>query len=152
MLNNIPDLSDEERETIDLNMDIIKEELDQLDVEPLEYEQIKRIQDPEPIIVIPENLAPFVPKSTVYLSQFVPKDLNVRRFKKFKGKKIEKKIPYSRREKLLDKKAAMVRTLKELKVLKEQGEIDLEKFAGLLEKYSHKLKMIETALGKLSKK
>ena len=52
----------------------------------------------------------------------------------------------------MDKKAAMVRTLKELKVLKEQGEIDLEKFAGLLEKYSHKLKMIETALGKLSKK
>ena len=119
-------------------------------LEPLSYDDIKRIQDPEPIIIIPENLAPFVPKSTIYLTKFVPKDLNIKRFKSFQKKKIEQKIPYSKRERLMDKKAGIVRTINELKLLKEKKEIDVEKFAELMEKYSTKLKMIETAIEKVA--
>ncbi|MFX0077426.1 MAG: hypothetical protein ACFE96_18440 [Candidatus Hermodarchaeota archaeon] len=150
MISSISDLSKEERENVELNLSIVKDTMKEFDFEPLAYEDIKRIQDPEPIIIIPENLAPFVPKSTIYLTKFVPKDLNIKRFKSFQKKKIEQKIPYSKREKLIDKKAGIVRTINELKVLKENKELDVEKYAELMEKYSTRLKMIETAIEKLA--
>jgi hypothetical protein len=150
MISSVSDLSSEERANIELNLSVVKEIIKDFKFEPLDYEEIKRIQDPEPIIIIPENLAPFVPKSTIYLTKFVPKDLNIKRFKSFQKKKIEQKIPYSKRERLIDKKAGIVRTINELKVLKENKEIDVEKFADLMEKYSTKLTMIETAIGKLA--
>jgi len=152
MLKNLKDLSKEEKENLDINLSVVKENIKDNDVERLNYDKIKRIQDPEPVIVIPENLAPFVPKSTVYLTKFVPKDLNIKRFKNFKGKTLEKKIPYSKREKILDKKAGVIRTINELKMLKENKEIDIEKFAEMMEKYATKLKMIDTAIEKLGKK
>ena len=142
---------EDEKEIIENNIAIVNEDIEQLEANELEYDEIKRIQDPEPVIIVPENLAPFVPKTTVYLTKFVPKDLNIKRFKKFQHKKLEKKIPYSKREKLLDKKAGVLRTINELKVLKEENEIDIEKFATLMEKYSTKLKMIDTAIEKLAK-
>ncbi|MBY9019603.1 MAG: hypothetical protein KGD67_01000 [Candidatus Lokiarchaeota archaeon] len=150
MIQNLSELSNEERTSIELNLSIVKDMLKDQDLDLLDYEEIKRIQDPEPIIIIPENLAPFVPKSTIYLTKFVPKDLNIKRFKSFQKKKLEQKIPYSKRERLIDKKAGIVRTINELKLLKENKEIDVDKFAELLEKYSTKLKMIETAIEKLA--
>ena len=150
MLNKISDLSNEERESIELNLSIVRDIMKEFNFEPLGYDEIKRIQDPEPIIIIPENLAPFVPKSTIFLTKFVPKDLNIKRFKSFQKKKIEQKIPYSKREKLIDKKAGIVRTINELKVLKDNKEVDVEKFAELMEKYSTKLKMVDTAIEKLA--
>jgi hypothetical protein len=151
MLDNLSNLSSEDRENLELNLSIVKALLKENKVDPLEYDDIKKIQDPEPIIIIPENLAPFVPKTTIYLTKFVPKDLNIKRFRSFQKKKIEQKIPYSKKEKLIDKRAGIVRTLNELKALKESNEIDIEKFAELTEKYSTKLKMIDTAIEKLAK-
>ncbi|MFX0141146.1 MAG: hypothetical protein ACFFDN_46335 [Candidatus Hodarchaeota archaeon] len=151
MLKNLKNLSKEERENLEINISVVKDHLNEIDEEVLDYEAIKKIQDPEPVIVVPENLAPFVPKSTVYLTKFVPKDLNVKRFKNFQKKKLEQKIPYSRKEKLIDKKAGIVRTINELKQLKENKEIEIDKFAELMEKYSTKLKMIDTAIEKLTK-
>lgn len=151
MLNTLKDLSKEEMEGIEINLNIVKEQVNEISVEPLDYEEIKRIQDPEPVVIIPENLAPFVPKSTIYLTKFVPKDPNVKRFKTFQKKTLEKKIPYSKKERLLDKKAAVSRTINELKLLRENKEIDVEKFAELMERYSTKLQMVDTALEKLSK-
>ena len=151
MIKNIS-LSIDEKENIELNLSIVDENLNQNDVEPLNYEDIKKIQDPEPIIIIPENLAPFVPKNIIYLTKFVPKDLNIKRFKAYQRKKLEEKIPYSKKEKLIDQKAGVVRTINELKLLKESNEIDVEKFAELMEKYSTKLKMIESAIEKYGKK
>ncbi|MFX1328620.1 MAG: hypothetical protein ACFE91_10865, partial [Promethearchaeota archaeon] len=151
MLKNIS-FSNEERENVELNLSIVKDNINENDLEELEYEEIKKIQDPEPIIIIPENLAPFVPKNIIYLTKFVPKDLNVKRFKSYQRKKLEEKIPYSKREKLIDKKAGVVRTINELKLLKESNEIDVEKFADLMEKYSTKLKMIDSAIEKLAKR
>jgi len=151
MLKNLKDLSTDEKENLTNNLSVVKEYIKEIDEETLEYEEIKRIQDPEPVIIIPENLAPFVPKSTIYLTKFVPKDLNIKRFKNFQKKKLEKKIPYSKKEKLLDKKAGLIRTINELKIMNENKEIDIDKFAELLEKYSIKLQMIDTAMEKLSK-
>ncbi|MFX1357669.1 MAG: hypothetical protein ACFFA8_10310 [Promethearchaeota archaeon] len=151
MLEDLTNISSEERENIELNLSVVRDLLNDNKIESLEYEEVKKIQDPEPIIVIPENLAPFVPKTTIYLTKFVPKDLNIKRFKSFQKKKIEQKIPYSKKEKLIDKRAAVVRTLNELKALRESNEIEIEKFAELTEKYSTKLKMIDTAMEKLAK-
>ena len=145
-------LSTEEKESIELNLSIVDENLNQDDVEPLDYEDIKKIQDPEPIIIIPENLAPFVPKNIIYLTKFVPKDLNIKRFKTYQRKKLEEKIPYSKKEKLIDQKAGVVRTINELKLLKKNNEVDVDKFAELMEKFSTKLKMIDSAIEKLAKK
>jgi len=152
MLDNLKELTSEERENVNNNITIVNDIIKANNVEMLEYDEIKRIQDPEPIIIIPENLAPFVPKSTVYLTKFVPKDLNIKRFKSFQKKKLEIKIPYSKKEKLLDKKAGILRTINELKLLEKNKEIDIEKYSELMEKYSTKLNMIDTALEKLSKK
>ncbi len=151
MLKNLS-LSLEEQDNVELNLSIVTENLSENNVEQLEYEEIKKIQDPEPIIIIPENLAPFVPKSVIYLTKFVPKDLNIKRFKSYQRKKLEEKIPYSKKEKLIDKKAGVVRTINELKLLKENNEIEVEKFAALMEKYSTKLQMIDSAIEKLAKK
>jgi hypothetical protein len=142
----------EEKENIELNLSIVEENLKDNKLEQLSYEEIKKIQDPEPIIIIPENLAPFVPKNIIYLTKFVPKDLNIKRFKLYQRKKLEEKIPYSKKEKLIDQKAGVVRTLNELKLLKENNEIDVEKYAELMEKYSTKLKMIDSAIEKIAKK
>ena len=151
MLNSLKDLSKDELDNIEINISVVKDHVKEIDSDILDYEEIKRIQDPEPVIVVPENLAPFVPKSTIYLTKFVPKDLNIKRFKNFQKKKLEKKIPYSKKEKLLDKKAGIIRTINELKLMNENKEIDIEKFAELMEKYNIKLKMIDTAIEKLSK-
>ncbi len=151
MLKNLKDISSDEKNNLEINISVVKDFMKEIKDEILDYEEIKRIQDPEPVIVVPENLAPFVPKSIVYLTKFVPKDLNVKRFKNFQKKKLEKKIPYSKREKLRDKRAGVIRTINELKVLNENKEINVEKFAELMEKYSTKLTMIDTAIEKLSK-
>jgi hypothetical protein len=151
MIKNVAQLNEDEKESIRVNLSIVDAALKENELDPLDYEEIKKIQDPEPIIVIPENLAPFVPKSTIFLTKFVPKDLNIKRFKTFNQKKLEKKIPYSKKEKLIDNKAGLVRTINELKALRESNEIPVEKFAELMEKYSVKLQMIETAMEKLAK-
>ena len=151
MLQELSNLSSEEKSNIDGNLAIVTDILKENQMDTLDYDEIKRIQDPEPIIIIPENLAPFVPKSTIYLTKFVPKDLNIKRFKSFQKRKLEQKIPYSKRERLIDKKAGIVRTINELKLLKDNKEIEVEKFAELMEKYSTKMKMCDTALEKLAK-
>ena len=91
MIDSLKDLSKEEKENLQVNISVVKDNLKEYNVEDLDYDDIKKIQDPEPVIVIPENLAPFVPKTTIYLTKFVPKDLNIKRFKAFQQKKLEKK-------------------------------------------------------------
>ncbi|MBY9005795.1 MAG: hypothetical protein KGD63_03470 [Candidatus Lokiarchaeota archaeon] len=152
MLESLSEISPDEKAIIGDNLTIVRDHINQNDVEELHYNEIKKIQDPEPIIVVPENLAPFVPKSTIYLTKFVPKDVNEKRFIKFKQKKLEKKIPYSKKEKLLDKKTGVLRTINELKLLRENNELDIEKYTEMMEKYSTKIVMIDTALEKLRKK
>ena len=56
MISSISDLSSEERNNVELNLSVVKDVIKEFTLEPLSYEDIKRIQDPEPIISILENL------------------------------------------------------------------------------------------------
>ena len=49
------DLSSEEKSNIDGNLAIVTDILKENKMDILNYDEIKRIQDPEPIIIIPEN-------------------------------------------------------------------------------------------------
>jgi len=149
IINSIPNLSSEEINDVTDNISVCNDILKEIKIEELPYEKIKKIQDPEPIIIIPENLAPFVPKATVYLSKIVPKDLNIERFKKFKDKKVEKKTSYSEHEELESQKFGVNRTLLELKKMKMEGEIGLEEYTEQFEKYKKKLNEIETKIKNL---
>jgi hypothetical protein len=144
MIKTIPTLSADEIESIKNNISIVTELLRNIKINEISYEQVKKIQDPDPIIIIPENLAPFVPKATIYLSKIVPKDLNIERFKRFKNKKVEKKTSYSEKEKLDSQKFGVSRTILELKKMKNENEISIEDYTKLYEKYKKKLNEIET--------
>jgi hypothetical protein len=54
-------------------------------------------------------------------------------------------------DRLKNKKAGIGRTIKELKALYENDDIDITKFSELLEKYSVKLKMMESSVQKLER-
>lgn len=149
MINTIPNLKEEEIHSIKDNITVSDDIFKEIKIEDLPYEKIKKIQDPEPVIIIPENLAPFVPKATIYLSKIVPKDLNITRFKKFKNKRIEKKTSYSEQEKLESQKFGISRTILELKKMKKEGEIGLENYTELYEKYKNKLNEIEIKIKNL---
>ena len=145
MVNAIPNLNADEIQDIKDNITVSNDILKDLKVEKLPYEKIKKIQDPEPIIIIPENLAPFVPKATIYLSKIVPKDLNFTRFKKYKGKRVGN----SEHEELESQKFGVSRTILELKKMKKEGEISLEDYTEQFEKYKKKLNEIETKIKNL---
>ena len=57
----------------------------------------------------------------------------------------------SKIEKLLNKKAGIGRTIKQLKFLYEKNDIDINIFFELLEKYEIKLEMIKSNIEKLKK-
>ena len=149
MIKNIPDLSKGEIESIKLNLSVSDDILKNLKTKDLPYDKIKKIQDPEPIIIIPENLAPFVPKATIYLSRIIPKDLNVARFNKFKDKKVEKKTSYSELDRMESEKFAIQRTLLELKKMRRDKEINVEEYTEQYQKYTQKLSEIETKINNL---
>ncbi len=64
---------------------------------------------------------------------------------------LEKNFLLSKIEKLQSKKAGIGRVIKELKVLYENNDININMFSELLEKYSIELKMVESAIDKLKK-
>lgn len=149
MVKNLSDLSKREVQNIKINLSVVNDILKELNMKEIPYEIIKKIQDPEPIIVIPENLAPFVPKATIFLSKIVPKDLNVSRFNKFKDKKIEKKTSYSDAELLESQKFGIERTLIELKKMRKDNDITVDEYTEQYEKYSQKLNEIVTKIENL---
>ncbi|KKM86916.1 hypothetical protein LCGC14_1274260, partial [marine sediment metagenome] len=133
------------------NLDILSISIIENDVEVSGYQDIKNIQDPEPIIAVPENLAHFLPRSTMYLTKYSFRNLEFNRFKEYKKLRSEMIFQYNKTEKLLNKKAGIGRTIKELKILYENSDIDINKYSELLEKYSTKLNMIENSLENLKK-
>jgi len=151
MLKNNKKLTLEEKEDLSANLSKVNNDIIENEVEILEFDKVKKIQDPEPIIIIPENLAPVIPKCTEFMTRYAPKDANVKRYKKYNVKKIEERITYSKKEQLLIKKVAILRTINVLEGLFEKNEIDVEKFIELMETYSIKQEEIEQALENLEK-
>ncbi|MFX1594049.1 MAG: helix-hairpin-helix domain-containing protein [Promethearchaeota archaeon] len=151
MLKKPKNLSKAELDNLRVNLSVVNENIIENDTELLTYEDIKNIQNPEPYIAVPENLGLFLPRSTMYLMKYRPRDLNFGRFKEYKISKLELGNRQSKIEKLLNKKAGIGRTIKQLKFLYDKNDIDINIFFELLEKYEIKLQMIETSLVKLRK-
>ncbi|MFX1393615.1 MAG: helix-hairpin-helix domain-containing protein [Promethearchaeota archaeon] len=149
MRNNFKKLSKEELENLEVNLSVVNENIIENDVEILEYNKIKEIQEIDPFIAIPENLAPFVPRTTLYLTNYSPHHLEFNTFKQFKHKSLERDFHFSKLKKLQNKKAGIGRVIKELKFLYENNDININMFSELLEKYSIELKMVESAIAKL---
>ena len=85
------------------------------------------------------------------MTKYPPKPLEYREHRGYKNLKYETKVRQNKLERLKNKKAGIGRTIKELKALYENDDIDITKFSELLEKYSVKLKMMESSILKLEK-
>lgn len=151
MQKNFDNLSKTDMENLKINLSIVNEKIIENDVEILDNEEIKEIQDPEPFIAVPENLALFVPRSIMYLTKYGPKSFNFIKFKEYNNLKSKMMFQQNKMEKLLSKKAGIGRTIKELKFLYENNDIEINQFFELFEKYSVKLKMIENKIEILKK-
>jgi len=151
MLKNKINLTLEEKEDLNSKLSLVNKNIIKNEVEILEYEKVKKIQDPEPIIIIPENIAPIIPKSTRFMTRYKAKDLNVERYMRYNVKKLEERVTYSKKEELLIKKVAILRTINVLEELYDKNEIKVDKFIELLEKYSLKQEKIEYELENIDK-
>lgn len=149
MLENLKELTKTEKENIRTNLSIVNEDIMENDVEIIKQSEAMKILDPEPLIIIPENLAPFIPRTTIYLTEYKPKDLNYDSYKRYKDLISEISIDYNKLEELQNKKAGIGRTLKQLTVLYDNNDIDIGVFTSLFEKYSTKLAMVDKIIEKL---
>jgi len=149
MVKNMKDLEEQEKGNILINLSVVNDNIMEIDAEILPYEAIKDINNPEPYIAVPENLAEILPRTTLYLSNVKPMDVHVEIYRKYKKKNLEKPNPVKKREELLSKKTALGRTIKELKSLYDDNDIDINKYTELYEKYTKKLNDIENEIGKL---
>ncbi|MFX1382049.1 MAG: helix-hairpin-helix domain-containing protein [Promethearchaeota archaeon] len=149
MRHNFEDLSLRELKKIDHNLLIVNDYIIENDAEILPNKELDNIPEIEPIIAIPENVAPFLPRTTNYLTKFGPKHIEFSNYRKFKNIKIEHHSKSNEMERLKNKKAAIKQTIKELKMLYKKSDIDVNKFSELLEKYIFELKTIENNLKKI---
>lgn len=149
LLKKSDNLSKVELDNVRVNLSIVNENIIENDTEILDYKDIKYIQNPKPFIAAPENIGLFVPRSTMYLTRYRTRDLNFDRFKEYKISKLDLGSRHSKMEKLLNKKAGIGRTIKQLKFLYDKNDIDINIFIELLEKYEIKLEMIESTIEKL---
>ena len=149
MLKSPIELTDLEKENIITNLSIVNENIIDNDVEIISEKEALKIQDPEPLIIVPENLAPFIPRTTNFLTQYKQVDLNFDAYKRYKNIISEVLINFNKIEELQNNKAGIGRTLKQLRVLYDNNDIDINSFTELFEKYSIKLETIEAAIQNL---
>jgi hypothetical protein len=149
MLNKFDDLSEIQREGLRNNLSIVNNNIIENDVERINDAEALEIQDPEPLIIIPENLAPFVPRTTNFLTKYKQSDLNFDAYLRYKNLMSEVTINSNKIEELKNSKAGIGRTLKQLRILYDNNDIDINSFTELFEKYSIKLEAIESAIKNL---
>ncbi|NVM19491.1 MAG: hypothetical protein HWN80_17450 [Candidatus Lokiarchaeota archaeon] len=149
MLENLKELSKDEKENIQTNLSIVNELIIENDVEIINDNEAMKLQDPEPLIIVPENLAPFLPRTTNYLTQYKPKDLNFHAYKRYKNLLSEISVNYNKMEELQNRRAGIGRTLKQLGVLYDNNDIDISEYTHLFEKYSTILATIENVIEKI---
>ncbi len=142
-------LTDQEKESITSNLSIVNENIIENDVEIIDDKEALDIQDPEPLIIVPENLAPFIPRTTNFLTKYRQADLNFDAYRRYKNIISEVLINFNKLEELQNSKAGIGRTLKQLRILYDNNDIDINSFTELFEKYSIKLETIESAIQNL---
>jgi len=149
LIENTIDLDKEERKNLKFNLSVVNENILEYDVEIIDRDAALNIQDPEPIIIVPENLAYMVPRTTEYLTNYPTRILEFKRYKNYQDFKKDTDLRLNKIERLYNKKAGIGRTIKELQTLYKNNDIDINKFSALLEKYNTKFKMIESSINKL---
>ena len=149
LLENNPELSNSVREKIKHNLSIVNDDIILNDVEIITEEEASEIQDPEPLIIVPENLAPFIPRTTNFLTEYNQKDLNFDAYKRYKHLISEVSGNANKIQELMNTKAGVGRTLKQLEILYQNNDIDVNSFTELFEKYSIKLETIDSAIKSL---
>jgi len=151
ILKKFHNLSEAAKSKLNYNLSIVNENIMENDVMEISEMEAMEIQDPEPLIIIPENLAPFIPRTTNFLTKYNEKDLNFNAYLRYKNLISEVSANYDKIEELRNNKAGIGRTLKQLKILYENNDIDVNSFTELFEKYSIKLEAIEKAIQNLKK-
>jgi hypothetical protein len=138
-----------EKDCLRNNLEIVNEYIIENDVELIGENEALMIQDPEPLIIVPENLAPFIPRTTNYLTKYKQTDLNFDAYLRYKNLMSDVLMNFNKIEELKNSKAGIGRTIKQLKILYENNDIDINSFTELFEKYSIKLETIESAIQNL---
>jgi hypothetical protein len=149
MLVKSQNLTDSEVESIRNNLAIVNDKIIENDVEMISEKEALKIQDPEPLIIVPENLAPFIPRTTNFLTQYKQTDLNFDAYRRYKNIMSDVLINFDKIQELRNSKAGIGRTLKQLQILYDNNDIDINSFTELYEKYSIKLEAIESAIQNL---
>ncbi len=149
MLKKFKDITEKEKKNILFNLSVVDDCIKEIDVEIFPYEILKDIKNPEPYITVPENLAERLPRTTLYFSNIKPMDVNVEIYRNYKKKNLENSNPKRKTEELLSKKTAIGRTIKELRSLYDNNDVDIDKYTELYEKYTTKLNNIDLEIKKL---
>jgi len=150
MLKKFKEITEKEKKNILFNLSVVNDNIMEIDVEVYPFEELKNIKNPEPYIVVPENLAEKLPRTTLYLSNIKPMDMNVEIYRKYKIKNLEKPNLKRKKEELLSRKTSIGRTIKELRSLYDNNDIDIGKYTELYELYTTKLNNIELDIQKLA--
>jgi len=135
-----------EKECVRNNLSIVNDYIIENDVEFIDDAEAMEIQDPEPLIIVPENLAPFIPRTTNYLTKYKQSDINFDAYLRYKNLMSDILVNFNKIDELKNNKAGIGRTIKQLKILYENNDIDINSFTELFEKYSIKLETIESAI------
>jgi len=132
-------LNSSEKDCIKNNLSIVNDYIIENDTELIDDNEAFEIQDPEPLIIVPENLAPFIPRTTSYLTTYKQTELNFDAYLRYKNLMADVLVNFTKIEELKNNKAGIGRTIKQLKILYENNDIDINSFTELFEKYSIKL-------------
>ena len=146
MLTETELLNPVEKDCVKNNLSIVNEYIIENDAELIDDFEALEIQDPEPLIIVPENLAPFIPRTTNYLTKYKQADINFDAYLRYKNLMSDVLVNFDKIEELKNSKAGIGRTIKQLKILYENNDIDINSFTELFEKYSIKLETIEYAI------
>jgi hypothetical protein len=146
MLTETETLNPVEKDCIKNNLSIVNDYIIENDVELIDENEALEIQDPEPLIIVPENLAPFIPRTTGFLTKYTQTDLNFDAYLRYKNLMSDILVNFNKIDELKNSKAGIGRTIKQLKILYENNDIDINSFTELFEKYSIKLETIESAI------
>ncbi|MFX1288813.1 MAG: helix-hairpin-helix domain-containing protein [Promethearchaeota archaeon] len=149
MLKKFKNLAEKEKGNILFNLSVVDDNIKEIDAEIFPFEDLKDIKNPEPYIIVPENLAEKLPRTTLYFSNIKPMDINVEIFRKYSKNNLDKPNPKRKKEELLSKKTSLGRTIKELRSLYDNNDVNIDKYTELYEKYTTKLNNIELEIQKL---
>ncbi|MHA1750697.1 MAG: hypothetical protein ACTSYF_18895 [Promethearchaeota archaeon] len=146
LLKNHHEVPEDQIDQIKNYLVTVNEEIMENDVELIDSTMAEKIQDPEPFIAIPENLSFCMPKSTKFLTNY-PNTVMEKKSMDFVNS--EQASKPNDPNTLKNQKAGIGRTIKQIRILYENGDIDVNKFTELFEKYSTRIIEIEEKISQL---